>query len=116
MAQLSTLGGTRDDHYEHHLEDCIVCLTVTFRCRHYLSVGGQDTCKFCDSSQCDCQRCLFAGGYSFGADILWILGLVYFCKMRDVPPNKSPEPTAVGACSSAIAVHVASRRWLSFFR
>ena len=33
-----------------------------------------------------------------------------------VMPNKSPEPTAVGACSSAIAVHVASRRWLSFFR
>ena len=32
------------------------------------------------------------------------------------PPNKSPEPTAVGAVSSAIAVHVASRRWLSFFR
>ena len=31
-------------------------------------------------------------------------------------PNKSPEPTAVGACRSAIAVHVASRRWLSFFR
>ena len=31
-------------------------------------------------------------------------------------PNKSPEPTAVGAGSSAIAVHVASRRWLSFFR
>ena len=31
-------------------------------------------------------------------------------------PNKSPEPTAVGACSSAVAVHVASRRWLSFFR
>ena len=31
-------------------------------------------------------------------------------------PNKSPEPTAVGACSSAIAVHAASRRWLSFFR
>src|ERR1039458_4777350 len=29
-------------------------------------------------------------------------------------PNKSPEPTAVGAVSSAIAVHVASRRWLSF--
>jgi hypothetical protein len=32
------------------------------------------------------------------------------------PPNKSPEPTAVGAGRSAIAVHVASRRWLSFFR
>ena len=31
-------------------------------------------------------------------------------------PNQSPEPTAVGACSSAVAVHAASRRWLSFFR
>ena len=36
--------------------------------------------------------------------------------MRVHTPNKSPEPTAVGAVSSAIAVHVASRRWLSFFR
>ena len=31
-------------------------------------------------------------------------------------PNKSPEPTAVGAGRSAIAVHAASRRWLSFLR
>ena len=31
-------------------------------------------------------------------------------------PNKSPEPTAVGAVRSAIAVHVVSRRWLSFLR
>jgi hypothetical protein len=31
-------------------------------------------------------------------------------------PNKTLEPTAVGACSSAIAVHATSRRWLSFFR
>jgi hypothetical protein len=31
-------------------------------------------------------------------------------------PNKSPEPTAVGAGRSAVAVHVASRRWLSFLR
>jgi len=29
-------------------------------------------------------------------------------------PNKSPEPTAVGAGSSAVAVRVASRRWFSF--
>ena len=36
--------------------------------------------------------------------------------IRRHTPNKSPEPTAVGACSSAVAVHVASRRWLSFFR
>ena len=31
-------------------------------------------------------------------------------------PNKSPEPTAVGPFSSAFAVHVAGRRWLSFLR
>jgi hypothetical protein len=41
-------------------------------------------------------------------------------------PNQSPEPTAVqsavalaevdGAFRSAVAVHVARRRWLSFFR
>lgn len=30
--------------------------------------------------------------------------------------NQSPEPTAVGALRSAIAVHAANRRWLSFFR
>src|ERR1035441_6473907 len=29
--------------------------------------------------------------------------------------NKSQEPTAVGAVSSAVAVHAASRRGLSFF-
>jgi len=29
------------------------------------------------------------------------------------PPNQSPEPTAVAA---AVAIHAASRRWLSFFR
>ncbi len=31
-------------------------------------------------------------------------------------PNESPEPTADGAFSSAVAVHAASQRWLSFFR
>jgi hypothetical protein len=31
-------------------------------------------------------------------------------------PNKSLEPTAVGAVSSAIAVRVAARRWLNFLR
>jgi len=33
-----------------------------------------------------------------------------------LPPNKSPEPTAVGAGRSAVAVHVACRRWFSFLR
>ena len=32
-------------------------------------------------------------------------------------PNPSPEHlTAVGACRSAVAVHVASRQWVRFFR
>jgi hypothetical protein len=39
-----------------------------------------------------------------------------FHKLLSGWPNKSPEPTAVGACRSAIAVHVAGRRWLSFLR
>jgi len=37
-------------------------------------------------------------------------------EIYNLMPNKSPEPTAVGAVSSAVAVHAASRRWLSFFR
>jgi len=36
--------------------------------------------------------------------------------MKLLPPNKTLEPTTVGAVSSAIAVHAASRRWLSFLR
>jgi hypothetical protein len=31
-------------------------------------------------------------------------------------PVKSPVPSAVGAVSSSVAVHVTSRRWLSFLR
>src|ERR1035437_7544357 len=37
-------------------------------------------------------------------------------KLESTMPNKPPEPTAVGRFSSAFAVHVASRRWLSFLR
>ena len=39
-----------------------------------------------------------------------------FAIVMKLPPNKSPEPTAVGAVSSAVAVHVVSRRWPSFLR
>jgi hypothetical protein len=41
---------------------------------------------------------------------------IYFITLKIAMPNKSLEPTAVGAVRSAVAVHVASRRWLSFFR
>ena len=55
----------------------------------------------------------------------WFRGCVYLCCVHlesirfttMMLPNKSPEHlTAVGAVSSAIAVHAASRRWLSFLR
>jgi hypothetical protein len=39
-----------------------------------------------------------------------------YCLFYSQWPNKSPEPTAVGAGRSAVAVHVASQRWLSFHR
>ena len=35
--------------------------------------------------------------------------------MTTLLPNKSPEPTAVGACRSAIAVHVAGRQVAQLF-
>jgi hypothetical protein len=40
----------------------------------------------------------------------------YRISLRYFSHSLSPEPTAVGAVSSAVAVHVAGRRWLSFFR
>ena len=46
---------------------------------------------------------------------LFGIGILLLC-WRMKRPNKSQEPTAVGAVNSAFAVHAASRRWLSFFR
>jgi hypothetical protein len=45
-----------------------------------------------------------------------VASFIFRIRHNRTPPNKSPEPTAVGAVSSAVAVHVTSRRWLSFFR
>jgi len=56
---------------------------------------------------------LLAAGFML-CSVFWICRL--FLMRRDHTPNKSPEPTAVGAVSSAVAVHATSRRWLSFFR
>jgi hypothetical protein len=47
--------------------------------------------------------------FQFSFSSCWFTGQV----TMDMPPNQSPEPTAVTA---AVAVHAASRRWLSFFR
>ncbi len=50
----------------------------------------------------------------------WIFAFFVISQTQELDmtmlPNKSPEPTAVGAVSSAVAVHAANRRWLSFFR
>src|SRR5580692_12523071 len=40
-----------------------------------------------------------------------MLVFVMFEALHSIWPDKWPEPTAVGACSSAVAVYVASRRW-----
>ena len=42
--------------------------------------------------------------------------LGFIMDFTSLMPNKSPEPTAVGPFSSAFAVHVVGRRWLSFLR
>jgi hypothetical protein len=50
------------------------------------------------------------------ADDYFDFGFHFICMSLIALPNKTPEPTAVGAGRSAIAVHVAGRRWLSFLR
>ena len=42
--------------------------------------------------------------------------IIHFLRRVAASFNQSPEPTAVGAVRSAVAAHVASRRWLSFLR
>jgi hypothetical protein len=45
-----------------------------------------------------------------------ILEMKFRCTISWSMPDNSPEPTRVGAFSSAVAVHVTSRRWLGFLR
>jgi hypothetical protein len=55
-------------------------------------------------------------GFSVVCACLW-LGFIFVSQdMITMFSKKSPEPTAVGAFSSAVAVHATGRRWLSFFR
>ncbi len=60
----------------------------------------------------------FRGVIQRVTEVIQFTGVFFVCYLlsRKMTPNKSPEPTAVGAVSSAVAVHAASRRWLSFFR
>ncbi len=55
----------------------------------------------------------------FTSDLDFIPALFYLSRVMTMPPNKSPEPTAVGACQfreDFASFYVAVRRWLSFFR
>jgi len=56
---------------------------------------------YTDTNAVTLHPCRFYRAYAFGTG---------------VPPNNSPEPSAVGVVRSAVAVPVASRRWLSFLR
>jgi hypothetical protein len=59
-------------------------------------------------------RCELTGrSFPIGGRSDWLGFIMDFTALM---PNKSPEPTAVGAVRSAIAVHAVSRRWLSFLR
>jgi len=67
-----------------------------------------------------CSRILLFQDFRFDSRTVFLhLGVrvtVIFNDIMKPWPNKSPEPTAVGAVSSAVAVHAAIRRRLSFFR
>jgi len=57
-------------------------------------------------------RVMDFGSFLVGGGLL----LAFWLWPSKPSPNQSPEPTAVGAVRSAVAVHIASRRWLSCFR
>jgi len=59
---------------------------------------------------------LLQQAFELGIAVLITFALYKSSREHPNSPNKSPEPTAVGAVSSAVAVPAASRRWLSFFR
>ena len=67
--------------------------------------------------QCKMLETAFFDGYDKNVFSNWATAqqtLLADPKLTDT--DKFQEPTAVGAVSSAVAVHVASRRWLSFLR
>ena len=76
-----------------------------------IRIGVSAASRSCSVSCAITQWSRFADKTQF-----WFMLGSTFVFVITMMPNKSPEPTAVGAVSSAIAVHIASRRWLSFFR
>ena len=95
------------------------------------ATGFIDICRFGASIICGCtsefesqvRRDVFmsamASRFSFQSSAVRSMvtySLQILRARHEMPPNKSPEPTAVGAVRSAIAVHVVGRRWLSFLR
>jgi hypothetical protein len=66
--------------------------------------------------------CVKSVGVKFGNDQIFVMENFDEVSRRiewsqnEFSHSLSPEPTAVGPFSSAVAVHVAGRRWLSFLR
>ena len=101
--------------HPHHVVSGFIAaaLVLLDSCRDHLARSA--------SYACDSHASHFAlatsGSYRGFDTFLRVDGSsILFVESMKPWPNKSPEPTAVGAVSSAIAVHVAGRRWLSFFR
>jgi hypothetical protein len=73
-----------------------------------------------------CLLVVWAGVALIAMGIPWISSFAFTAQIIDMRPDKSPQPTRNGAfpsslrfaatSSSAVAVHVASRRWLRFLR
>ena len=104
MAQLSTLGikiGLRLELVGWSGEDLSSSVQMRTSQRVRFGLARAWRCELTGRSRPMCDRSDWLG---------------FIMDFTSLMPNKSPEPTAVGACRSAIAVRVASRRWLSFFR
>ena len=101
-------------------EPKMIELTLDADLAHNASIGSQsfadwrhlDSGRYHRRRSYDYCRVIDAAASKFAEGMMVLVIL----SMTISWPNKSPEPTAVGAVSSAVAVHVASRRWLSFFR
>jgi hypothetical protein len=94
------------------------CLTLSGVTLHFIRTDGSRRVMPPNKSR----GCVKSADMNFGNDQIFDMATFDETSRRiewsknEFSHRLSPEPTAVGACRSAIAVHVASRRWLSFLR
>jgi hypothetical protein len=97
--QLHCVGATISTHFSPEGEWCFTFCT-TNQTPKFKFVGVRSDGKV------HVQDTLNGGCY---------LVTIFFKMTTKATPNNSPEPIAVGAGRSAVAVHAASRRWLSCY-